>query len=149
MFVLASVMALAGCGSAHRSAAEYVSPARYHAVTVTATILRYPRSQNVTQRFTSAVVITELADTLNGAPAMQPGPGPVGWQIHCPAEGAGSVRYALTFETAPGALLSLQAFDHMCGGVAVAVWGKYQPPLSTSFAATAAKLLGLRPPVTG
>jgi PASTA domain len=143
MLVLASVMVLAGCEPyQHRSAAEYVSPALYHAVTVTAVICCTGRPHTVSRRFTSAAVVTELADTLNRAPAA-----PAGLrQCSCPAAIAGYVwYYQLTFETAPGGLLTLQAYDGCCN-FGVSVWGKDQPGLwGTGFADIAAKLLGIRP----
>jgi ABC-type glycerol-3-phosphate transport system substrate-binding protein len=93
MLILASVIALAGCGSVSRSAAEYVSPALYRSVTVTATILTYSGPRIVTRRFTSAVVVTELADKLNAAPAVS-----TPLEVHCPEMGVGSVSYyELTF----------------------------------------------------
>jgi hypothetical protein len=142
MLVLASIMVLAGCEPyPHRSAAEYVSPALYRSVTVTAVIWYPGRPHTVSRRFTSAAVITELADRLNRAPAAPARLLP----CSCPAVSAGSVwYYQLTFETAPGGLLTLQAYDGCCS-FGVSVWGKAQPGLwGTGFSDIAAKLLGMR-----
>jgi hypothetical protein len=124
MLVLASIMVLAGCEPyPHRSAAEYVSPALYRAVTVTAVIWYPGRPHTVSRRFTSAAVVTELADTLNRAPAAPARLLP----CSCPGIGAGKVEYyQLTFETAPGELLTLQAYDGCCS-FGVSVWGKPSP----------------------
>jgi hypothetical protein len=119
---------------AHRSAAEYVTPGRFRAVTVTATILS-PRLHTVTRTFTAPAVMAQLASALNQAYAL-----PAGIVFHCPAE---MVSYELAFRTAPGAHPDLAAIDSGCASVGVTVNGKSQPPLLARFASTAAKLLGL------
>lgn len=118
-----------------RTTAEYISSARFHAVTVTATVLK-PRLHTITRTLTSAAPIAQLANLLNQAHAM-----PAGMTFECPAE---QPSYELAFETAPGAHPSLLALDSGCGNIGITVNGKVQPPLMPDFASTAAKLLGLR-----
>jgi hypothetical protein len=118
----------------NRSAAEYLPTARYHAVTVTATIV-IPRLHTVTRTFTSAAVIARLASTLNQAHAT-----PAGMVFHCPQEIA---SFELAFRTTPGARPGLIANDSGCVSVGVTVNGTPQPALMTSFAGAAAQLLGV------
>jgi hypothetical protein len=115
-----------------RSAAEYIWPARYRAVTVSATAATSGRTA-ASKAFTSAVVIAELARVLNRAHAM-----PAGTTPFCPRPGR---SYELAFATRPGAQPRLIAQDFGCG-VVVTVDGKVQPYLATSLAGLVTHLLG-------
>lgn len=117
-----------------RSAAEYIWPARYRAVTVSATAATSGRTA-ASKAFTSAKVIAELARALNRAHAM-----PAGTTPFCPRPGR---SYELAFATRPGARPRLIAQDFGCG-VVVTVDGKVQPYLATSLAGLVTHLLGLR-----
>jgi hypothetical protein len=133
----AAVTLTAGTVHTHspvRSAAEYIWPARYRSVTVSATAAIAGRP-GISKAFTSAVVIAELARTLNRAHAM-----PAGGTPFCPRPGR---SYELAFATRPGAQPRLIAQDFGCG-VVVTVDGKVQPYLETSFAGLVTHLLGLR-----
>jgi hypothetical protein len=120
-----------------RSAAEYVSPARYHSVTVSATLLD-PELHTVSRTFTSAAVIAQLAGPLNQANAM-----PAGLSFLCPREDS---ILEVAFATAPGARpdVVVRGPGIGCGGATITVDGRSQPPLLSGFAVTAASLLGLR-----
>ena len=102
-----------------RSAAEYLAPARFHAVTVAARFLN-PQPHVAARTFTSAAMIARLARFLDGLPAA---PGGV---TSCPAI---SVTYTLAFASSAAARPYLVATASGCG-VGVTVNGRAQPGLA-------------------
>jgi len=122
-----------------RSAAEYVSPGRFRAVTVTSAAPGSARA--LTRTFTSPAVIAGLAALLNHMPA-RPELGPVS----CPAIIVGTRAPTLEFATAPGARPYLVAVQSRCpAGVQVTVNGQPQPGLAGDISLTADALLGIGP----
>ena len=103
-----------------RSAAEYLAPARFRAVTVAASFPS-PKPHVVRRTFTSAAVIARLARFLNGLPAA---PRRI---TGCPAI---SVTYTLAFRPSAAARSSLVATASGCRGVAITVNGRTQPGLA-------------------
>jgi hypothetical protein len=122
-----------------RSAAEYVSPGRFRAVTVTSAAPGSART--LARTFTSPAVIAGLAALLNHMPAM-PELGP----IMCPAIIAGARAPMLEFATVPGARPYLVAVQSPCpAGVQVTVNGQPQPGLAGDVSMAAEALLGIGP----
>jgi hypothetical protein len=103
-----------------RSAAEYLAPARFHAVTVAARFLN-PKPRVVRRTFASAAVIARLARFLDGLPAA---PGGI---TSCSVI---SVTYTLAFKSSAAAWPYLVATASGCGGVGITVNGRTQPGLA-------------------
>ena len=127
-----------------RSAAETVPPGM-RAVTISAQLL-LPRRRSVTRTFTSASVIRELTDMINGMHAA-PSYGP----RSCIAPMS---AYVLAFAASPGGRPALvaNAANGGCGTVAIVTRGTVQPPLDDqtfSLPRAAATLLGLNGPGAG
>jgi hypothetical protein len=103
-----------------RSAAEYLVPARFGAVTVAAGFLN-PKRHTVRRTFTSPAVIARLARFLNSLPATP------GGLMGCPMV---SATYAVSFRSSAGARPYLTASPSGCGTVGMTVNGQAQPALS-------------------
>jgi len=103
-----------------RSAAEYLVPTRFRAVTVPAgSFTRTPHT--VRRTFTSPSVIARLARFLNSLPATP------GGLTGCPMVTA---TYAVTFRHSAGAHPYLTASVNGCGTVGIVVNGQTQPALA-------------------
>jgi hypothetical protein len=103
-----------------RSAAEYLVPARFRAVTVAAgSFSRTPHT--VRRTFTSPSVIARLARFFNSLPATP------GGLTGCPMVTA---TYAVTFRFSAGARPLLTASVNGCGTVGIVVNGQTQPALA-------------------
>jgi hypothetical protein len=105
-----------------RTAAEYIDPARYHAVTITVSIWgRHPHT--VHQVVTSRAFIARLAGALDRMRAE-----PLE-SIACPAIFA---EYRLAFSVSPGTrpVVVVSANQPGCGGAGITVNGRQQPPLA-------------------
>ena len=101
-----------------RSAAEWLHPARYRAVTITRTVLSSKRKK--VRTFRSRAAIARLALVLNSLPASD------GGSVSCPAE---SLSYRLVFR--PGAGRPQFAVTTAgCGTDSVTVAGRAQPDLA-------------------
>ena len=122
-----------------RSAAEYIDPARYHALVVTITILD-PREHTLRRIVTSQALINQLAGALNRSPVQ-----PVG-EPSCPVIFA---TYRLGFAVSPHSrpVVVITATRWPCGGADITVGGRAQPPLQDSeiVVTTADRLLGVTP----
>ncbi len=103
-----------------RSAAEYLAPARFHAVTVAASFLN-PKPHVVRRTFTSPAVIARLARFLNSLPATP------GGLVGCPMV---SSSYSLAFRSSAAARPYLTATTSACGSVGITVNGRTQPGLA-------------------
>jgi hypothetical protein len=121
-----------------RTAAEYVDPARFRAVTVSATLLN-PKQHTVRRTFTTGTVIARLARSLNSLHADP------GLSLHCPAL-TGSYRIA--FAAAAGAGPVVVAAPTECLVVQISAGGRVQPDLlgSRRPIALITRLLGLAVP---
>ena len=116
-----------------RSAAEYIDPARYHALTITVEVWPHRMRKVVT----SPTVISRLAGALNRSPAQ-----PVR-VFSCPMIIA---IYRLMFSSSLSATpVVVTATEAPCEGVGVTVGGRLQPPLQDEGAvvAMADRLLGV------
>ncbi len=104
-----------------RTAAEYIDPARYHALIIVVHRLNV-RPAAVRKVVTSPALIARLAGLLNRSPADP------GGAMSCPAETA---SYRLGFAVRPGgpALIVITSPGAPCGGVAVSAGGRPQPAL--------------------
>jgi hypothetical protein len=112
-----------------RTFAEYVDPARYHVLTVDATL--YGRAvRTVHAVVTSQAVIARLAEALDRSQADPPG------TVACPAD---SVSYQLAFSvsghTRP--VVVVAAVPSSCGGTGITVDGQAQPSLADAGAVAA------------
>jgi hypothetical protein len=120
-----------------RSAAEYIDPARYHALTITATAYgTRPGTRGMI--VTSRSAIADVAAALNRSPVV-----PV--QVaNCPAT---LVAYRLAFAVTRQARPAVVAYATLqaCVGVRVIVDGRVQPPLQDGgkVAGIAGRLLGV------
>jgi hypothetical protein len=111
-----------------RTAAEYINPARYHALTITVTLYGQ-RIRKVRQVVTSQAVITQFARALDRSPAAPPG------AIVCPAEWA---DYQLGFSVSgPSRPVVVVSTAGSCGGSLVTVGGHRQPALQDDGAVAA------------
>jgi hypothetical protein len=122
-----------------RTAAEYVDPAGYHALTVTVMILS-PRPYTMRAVTTSRAVIARLAEALDrsqAAPAMVPS---------CPVDFA-SYRLALAVSARTPPVVVIATTRFPCGGMQISVGGRPQPPLEDAgtVVAVADQLIGLTP----
>jgi hypothetical protein len=108
-----------------RTTAEYIDPERYHAVTITITIVS-PQQRTIRRVVTSQAVIRQLAGALDRSPAD-------------PVTSSGC---AMIFAT-----MVASATRWPCGGVRVSAAGRIQPPLEDAGAVVAAadRLLGVTP----
>jgi hypothetical protein len=105
-----------------RSAAEYIDPARYHALSITVWISgRHPHT--VHQVVTSQAFIAKLAGALNRMQAEPLGP------VSCPAIFA---EYQLSFSVSRTSrpVVVVSANETGCGGAGITVNGHQQPPLT-------------------
>ncbi len=122
-----------------RTTAEYIDPERYHAVTITITIVS-PRQRTIRRVVTSQAVIRQLAGALDRSPAD-------------PVTSSGCAMifatYRLAFALSPHgpATMVASATRWPCGGVRVSAAGRIQPPLEDAGAVVAAadRLLGVTP----
>jgi hypothetical protein len=122
-----------------RTAAEYIDPARYHALTVTVTL--YGRSVRTIHRVvTSQAVITRLAEALNRSQAEPP------VAFGCPLIFA-EYRLALSVSARTGPVVVITTNEWACGGSGITVDGQAQPPLADlgAVAAIVNRALGLNP----
>jgi hypothetical protein len=119
-----------------RSAAEYIDPAGYGAVTVQG---RLPGKPSVTRTFTSRSAIATLAGVFNRMHVQSP------WSGSCPGRAPGTFR--VRFRATPTSPVIVAVTQDFCAGDVVTVRGKAQPELSdfNSSKALAAitRLLGL------
>jgi hypothetical protein len=126
-----------------RTAAEYIDPARYHALTVTVTL--YGRGVHTIRRVvTSQAVISQLAGALNRSQA-EPS-----LTINCPLIFA-SYRLALAVSRHSRPVVVITATRWPCGGSGITVGGQAQPPLADNGAvvAIADRALGINPRPSG
>jgi hypothetical protein len=122
-----------------RTTAEYIDPERYHAVTITITIVS-PRQRTIRRVVTSQAVIRQVAGALDRSPAD-------------PVTSSGCAMifatYRLAFALSPHgpATMVASATRWPCGGVRVSAAGRIQPPLEDAGAVVAAadRLLGVTP----
>jgi hypothetical protein len=121
-----------------RTAAEYVDPARFRAVTVSAT-LAHPMQHTVRRTFSARSVIARLARSLNSLHADP------GLSRHCPAM-TGS--YRIVFWAAAGAGPVVVVAPTECLVVQISAGGRVQPDLlgSRRPIALITSLLGLAAP---
>jgi hypothetical protein len=121
-----------------RSAAEYIDPRRYHALTVSVTALNPLRT--ITKVLTSQADITQLADSLNRS---QVEPTLI---ANCPAIFA---TYRLAFAVSPNQapVVVVTATQQPCLGAQITVDGRKQPPLQdgATVVAIADRLLAFTP----
>jgi hypothetical protein len=121
-----------------RSAAEYIDPARYHALTVSVTALNPLRT--VTKVVTAQADITQLADSLNRSEVE---PTTI---ANCPAIYATyRLEFAVSRHQAPVVIVT--ATLQPCLGVQISVDGRKQPPLEdgAGVVAIAERLIGFTP----
>jgi len=122
-----------------RAAAEYIAPARYHALRISVTIL-HPRTHTIARLVTSQAAITDLANALNQS-EVQPVAEPF-----CPLIFA---SYQLAFAVSPHSrpVVVVSASQWPCGGVQISVGGRKEPSLQqpATVIATADRLLGVTP----
>lgn len=104
-----------------RSAAEYIDPARYHALTITVTAYgTRPRTRSMI--VTSRAAIADIAAALNRSPVV-----PV-QEANCPALVADyRLAFAVTQQGRPAVVV--YATRQPCVGVRIVVGGRVQPPL--------------------
>jgi hypothetical protein len=121
-----------------RSAAEYIDPARYHALTVSVTALNPVRT--VTKVVTAQADITQLADSLDHSEVE-----PTTF-ANCPAIYA-TYRLAFAVSRHQAPVVIVTATLQPCLGVQISVDGRKQPPLEDGAAvvAIAERLLGFTP----
>jgi hypothetical protein len=111
-----------------RTAAEYIDPARYHALTITATLYGQ-RIRKVRKVVTSQAVITRFARALDRSPAAPPG------AMSCPAEFADyQLGFSVSGSSRPVIVVWTQG---ICGGSAITVGGHPQPALQDDGAVAA------------
>jgi hypothetical protein len=122
-----------------RTAAEYIDPARYHVLAITATIYGR-RLQTLHKVVTSQAVITRLAEALNRSPVQ-----PV-QTISCPLIFA-YYRLAFAVSRHAGPVVVIMATQSPCEGAQIRVSGRLQPPLQDAGAVvtTADQALGVTP----
>jgi hypothetical protein len=122
-----------------RSAAEYIVPGRYHALTIAVTVFN-PSLHTITKVITSAAAITQLADALNRSQAE-----PLTF-AGCPVILA---TYRLAFSASPdqAPVVVVTATRQPCLGAQITVDGRKQPPLQDDAAvvAIADRLVGFTP----
>ncbi len=122
-----------------RTTAEYIDPGRYHALTITITIVS-PRQRTIRRFVTSRTVIRQFAAALDRSPAD-------------PVTSSGCAMifatYRLAFAVSPHgpATMVASATRWPCGGVRISAAGRLQPPLEDAGAVVAAadRLLGVTP----
>lgn len=122
-----------------RSKAEYIDPARFASVVLTAQVY-YPKRRTVTRRVTSRSVITELAGLLNG---MQASPD---LAMPCPAP---PVIYRAGFAVTADGRPSVVVDSGSCQEIDISGHGHGQPPLvdhNGSFGSALNKLLDISLP---
>jgi hypothetical protein len=112
-----------------RTAAEYIDPSRYHALSITVMIAG-PRTRTIRKVITSPTVIARLAKALNRSPA-EPTEA-----IACPAELA-TYRLALSVSRSSRPAVIISTTQWPCGGTAITVNGHPQPALDDNGAAAA------------
>ncbi len=121
-----------------RSAAEYLNPARFRSVIVSATPWggTVPASRRT---ITSRREIATLAWLVNRLPVKPPGSGP----IACPLIGANTVLYQLEFTPVPGTGPAVVVKSDGCLSDLVSAGGVGQPPLEdgNNLGTAAARLL--------
>jgi hypothetical protein len=129
-----------------RSAAEYINPAGYRAVTVRASVLAPGKhsaaksaTRSVTRTFTSRAAIAKLARVFNGMHVQPP------WSGSCPSGAQETFR--VQFRATPTGPAIVTVTPDFCAGDLVMVRGKAQPELSdfgsSSALAVINRLLGL------
>ena len=104
-----------------RTAAEYVDPARYHALMIVVHRLNV-RPAAVRKVVTSPALIARLAGLLDRSPADP------GGAMSCPAETA-SYRLGLAVRPGGSAAIVITSPGAPCGGVAISAGGRPQPAL--------------------
>jgi hypothetical protein len=112
-----------------RTAAEYIDPARYHALTVTVTLYGQ-RVRTIGKVVTSEAVIARFAEALDRSPAEPPG------TMACPAELA-DYRLAFSVSRHSRPVVVVWSAEWGCGGSAVTVGGHPQPALKDNGAVAA------------
>jgi hypothetical protein len=122
-----------------RTAAEYLDPARYHVLTITATVYGQ-RMRTVRKVVTSPAVIARLAAALNRSPVTP------AEDTACPNEFA-TYRLALSVSRSSRPAVVVQTAQWPCGGSTIIVNGRPQPPLADNgaVAALADQVLGIAP----
>jgi hypothetical protein len=119
-----------------RSAAEYMDPAGYGAVTVQGSVLGKP---SITRTFTSRSVIATLAGVFNRMHVQSP------WSGSCPGRAPGT--FWVRFRATPTSPVLVAVTQDFCVGDVVTVRGKAQPELSDfdseKALAVVSRLLGL------
>ena len=120
-----------------RSAAEYLDPADYRAVTVSATVIA-PKTRTVTRTIASHRVVARLAEVLNGMHAAPP------LALPCPLQIA---TYRVTFLATARSRPSVVAATDGCLNEQISVGARAQPPLEDSGRLVPAlnRLLGIKP----
>jgi hypothetical protein len=105
-----------------RTAAEYIDPARYHAVSITVTI--YGRKPHTVHKVvTSQAFIARLAELLDRLQAEPLGP------VSCPAIFAEyRLAFSLSRQSRPAVVVTSN--ETGCGGSGITVNGQQQPPLA-------------------
>lgn len=119
-----------------RSAAEYIDPTGYGAVTVQGSL---PGKHTVTRTFTSRSAVATLAGVFNRMHVQSP------WSGSCPGREPGT--FLVQFRARPASPAIVTVTPDFCVGDLVTVRGKAQPELSDFDSSTALavirKLLGL------
>ncbi len=119
-----------------RSAAEYIDPAGYGAVTVHASV---PGKHAATRTFTSRSAIATLAGVFNRMHVQSP------WSGSCPGRAPGT--FLVQFRASPASPATVTVAPEFCVGDLVTVRGKAQPELSdfgsSKALAAITRLLGL------
>ncbi len=122
-----------------RTAAEYIDPARYHALSITLTIFN-PKLHTIRRVITSQAAIARLADAVNQSRAEPP------IFFGCPSGFAVyQLAFAVSRQSAPAVVVSTPSPP--CGGAQISVGGRAQPPLQDAQAmiAVADQLIGVTP----
>jgi hypothetical protein len=123
-----------------RSAAEYLDPARFRSVTVSAA--RWDSTVPAIRRtITSRREIAMLAGLVNWLPVMPPGSGPIG----CPFIGGNMLFYQLEFTPVSGTGPVVVVKPDGCLSDLVSVGGVRQPPLQDGDTVTNAAARLLKP----
>jgi hypothetical protein len=122
-----------------RTAAEYIDPARYHALQISVTVYN-PKLRTIRRVVTSQAAIRRLADALNRSPALSVK------TLGCPIVFA---VYRLAFAAGPHSRpdVVVSATRWPCEGAGISVAGHAQPALTNAevVVSTADRLLGFTP----
>jgi hypothetical protein len=123
-----------------RTAAEYIDPARYHALAITVTIYGGRKLRTMHKVVTSRAVITAVAEALDLSQAEPTG------TVVCPSD-AESYQLAFSVSTRSRPAVEVSATPSSCGGTGITVRGQVQPSVADggAVAALAGRVFGIAP----